>query len=356
MGALPPSAVDQALERTIRRLDLATHLRPNDAEGAIRAFLARGDAPQLTYDVSTRERLARPVVLPLDQLDAPEEVRQLYVDKERELVRTRELLRVIGGQDFTAASRDLFGEPSPEDVAQARETLTRLADVRPPCPSAPVEVLVARLRERLAALGLALEVVVEPSLMTEITVDAALGTIRLSPRLSTAPEQLERLLVHEIDVHARRVVNGARLPWGLFRLGASGYRETEEGLAVYWERRGGHLYPWQEKLYAARCVATDLALRAGFVEVVEALEPSLGREAAARVALRVKRGLRDTSRPGGQTKEHHYVSGERLVARYVGAGGRLEPLFGAKIGLAQAPLLQALAAEGWFEPQRWSLP
>lgn len=356
MGALPPSAVDQALERTIRRLDLATHLKPRDAEGAIRAFLVRGEAPTLSYDAGPREELARPVMLPLDTLDAPEEVRQLYTDKARELARTRELLCAVGGEGFTDASRDLFGEPAPEDVDRARETLARLADARPPRPSAPVEVLVTRLRERLATLGLALEVVVDPGLMTEITVDAALGTIRLSPRLETAPEQLERLLVHEIDVHARRVVNGARLPWALFRLGAPGYRETEEGLAVYWERRGGHLYPWQEKLYAARCVATAEALRAGFVEVVDALEPSLGREAAARVALRVKRGLRDTSRPGGLTKEHHYVSGARRVARHVEAGGRIAPLFGAKIDLAQAPLLEALAAGGCFEPERWSLP
>ena len=47
----------------------------------------------------------------------------------------------------------------------------------------------------------------------------------------------------------------------------------------------------------------------------------------------MKRGIHDTTNPGGFLKDHAYLWGRMLVEEYVVAGGDLEPLYVGKIGL-----------------------
>ena len=61
----------------------------------------------------------------------------------------------------------------------------------------------------------------------------------------------------------------------------------------------------------------DLARSAGAASIVQALQPHLGWQDSATVALRVKRGLNDLEQPGGYTKDHAYLSGLTQITAHL---------------------------------------
>ena len=194
------------------------------------------------------------------------------------------------------------------------------------------------------------------SMATKISVDSVSCTIHLNRNALFAPQEVKRLLVHEIDVHAVRIHNGSQFPWGIFSMGTTGYREAEEGLAVYFERQSGRLYPFQEKIYAGRCLAVYLSLSAGFAEVFEELRVYFDEETAYTIVERVKRGLTDTSRSGALTKEFHYFTGPTKVQSYCHERGNLKMLMGGKIAFRQAKVIDRLVQNGLVDTSKWVFP
>jgi len=191
---------------------------------------------------------------------------------------------------------------------------------------------------------------------TKISVDSVSRLIHLNRNALFAPQEVKRLLVHEIDVHAVRIHNGSCFPWGIFSMGTAGYREAEEGLAVYFERRSDHLYPFQEKIYAGRCLAVYLSLSAGFKEVFEELLVYFDQETAYTVVERVKRGLADTSRSGALTKEFHYFTGPNRVQSYLQAKGSIKTLMGGKVAFDHAKLIDKLVQNDLVDTSNWIFP
>ena len=139
-------------------------------------------------------------------------------------------------------------------------------------------------------------------------------------------------------------------------MGTARYREAEEGLAVYFERQSGNLYPFQEKIYAGRCLAVYLALSAGFTEVFEELLPYFDEQTAYLIVERIKRGLTDTSRPGALTKEFHYFTGPQRVQSYLQNRGNLQMLMGGKIAFEYAQAIAKLVQDGFVNTSKWVFP
>jgi len=139
-------------------------------------------------------------------------------------------------------------------------------------------------------------------------------------------------------------------------MGTAGYRETEEGLAVYFERRSDNLYPFQEKIYAGRCLAVYLSLSAGFAEVFEELLVYFDEQTAYTIVERVKRGLADTSRSGALTKESHYFTGPNRVQSYLQNKGSLKMLMGGKIAFKHAKIINGFLRNGIAGTSNWVFP
>ncbi|MBR9680135.1 MAG: DUF1704 domain-containing protein, partial [Candidatus Altiarchaeota archaeon] len=124
-------------------------------------------------------------------------------------------------------------------------------------------------------------------------------------------QELERLKVHEIGTHVLRSIMAEVLGLPpIFSTGLAGYESTEEGLAVYNEMKHD-IISWERmRIVAARAIAAREAIRSSFREIFNQLiELGLGGQEAWEVTVRVKRGLRDTSKEGGFTKDHVYLSG-----------------------------------------------
>ncbi len=153
------------------------------------------------------------------------------------------------------------------------------------------------------------QVIVDPNISSRTT--ATSNAIKLHPDAKFSKEGLLSMLYHEIGTHVLRRINYEKQPWykkkkkyGLIH----NYLETEEGLAVI----HGHL-PRNNKLvyrsalkYLAVAKAQKLSLDKLFSWTNQYIDDP---EHNWRFCVRLKRGLVDTSQPGGFTKDLLYFAG-----------------------------------------------
>jgi hypothetical protein len=143
-------------------------------------------------------------------------------------------------------------------------------------------------------------------------------TIKLRLPSSYRTHSILGMLYHEIGTHALRRINYERQPWFKKKkqYGFGPYLRTEEGLAVL------HSYiPEQFRIAhnpALRYVGVDYAQQHSFAETWKFLEQyieDLDRRWV--IVTRFKRGLTDTSQPGGFTKDLVYFEGMIEVWDYL---------------------------------------
>ena len=352
------NATDKTLRRLLRQLTLGLVVKPVNLFEEKKAFLhprfsQKKKSPVFKYKTTSSNWTDFKPILPLESLDAPDEVVELYREKQLELDRTKNMFAAVGSEEFTQFAIEIFGAPTDEDAQQARQILKRLLNVTPPERNYLAKDFAISLEARLEKLGISMEIKLVSSMATKISVDSVSRIIHLNRNALFAPQEVKRLLVHEIDVHAVRIHNGSHFPWGIFSMGTAGYREAEEGLAVYFEHQSDRLYPFQEKVYAGRCLAVYLSLSAGFSEVFEELLVYFDEETAYTIVQRVKRGLTDTSRPGALTKDFHYFTGPNRVQSYLHGKGDLKVLMGGKIAFRHAKLIDSFVQNGLVDTSNW---
>lgn len=140
-------------------------------------------------------------------------------------------------------------------------------------------------------------------------------TIKLRLPADFRKEGLLGMLYHEVGTHALRRINYEQQPWykKKNRYGFSRYLKTEEGLATLHA-----LIPHSFKsafIPAIRYMAVAKAQKASFAETWKYIGKYVqDPERRWRVTYRQKRGLTDTSKPGGYSKDLVYFEG--LVDMY----------------------------------------
>ena len=355
------NATDKKLRSLLQQLPLSQVVKPANLLEEKKAFLHprfsnKKKSPAFKYKNASSNWTDFKPILPLESMDAPDEVVEIYREKQLELDRTKNMFATVGSEKFTRFAIEIFGAPTAEDARQARRVLDRLSNVTPPERNFLAKDFARLLKTRLEKLGIPMDIKLVSSMATKISVDSVSRTIHLNRNAFFAPQEVKRLLVHEIDVHAVRIHNGSSFPWGIFSMGTAGYREAEEGLAVHFERQSDNLYPFQEKIYAGRCLAVYLSLSAGFAEVFEELLVYFDEETAYTIVERVKRGLADTSRSGALTKEFHYFTGPNRVQSYLHGKGSLKMLMAGKIAFKYAKLIDGFVQNGLVDTSNWIFP
>ena len=355
------NAVDKELRRLLFRHTLGSVVKPvnllEEKETFLNPRYLHGrKSPVYKYkNVSSTWNDIGPV-LPLKTFDAPEEVVDIYREKQQELKRTWKMFAAVGNDEFTRFAVEIFGAPTAADASRAREVLEKLSDVASPERNCSALEFAELIENRIREIGITMAVKLDPSMTTKVWVDGVSREIQLNQSAFFAPQEVRRLLVHEVDVHAVRIHNGSCFPWRIFSMGTAGYREAEEGLAVYFEHQLGHLYPFQEKIYAGRCLAVHLSLFAGFADVFEELLVYFDENTAYSIVERIKRGQSDTSRPGALTKEFHYFTGPHKVRSYISNRKNLHLLMGGKIAFKHAPVISKLVQDKAVDISNWVFP
>ncbi len=125
-------------------------------------------------------------------------------------------------------------------------------------------------------------------------------------------EQLGDLLRHELETHVLRYRNHAAQAWSTYESPEHEIRRTEEGIA----NLHTHLLRQDKRFYKSffSYVAAYTAQKASFAEVFDTLV-RLGRskQTSWNTAVKVKRGLTDTSQPGLFSREMCYLEGSIQV-------------------------------------------
>jgi hypothetical protein len=175
-------------------------------------------------------------------------------------------------------------------------------------------------------------------------------TIKLRLPVFFRREGLLSMVYHEVGTHVLRRVNYERQPWYKKKkaFGFGEYLETEEGLASL-----NGLFPRtfsSAHNTALRYLAVDRAQTGSFLDVWNFLKPYVQDEDRRwEIVFRQKRGLSDTSKPGGFSKDLTYFEGMIKVWRWLEESEfDITPLYFGKLALGNIP--QALEINPNFKP------
>ena len=278
----------------------------------------------------------------------------------REVDRAADGLRALTTRDpaqLTEYALAQFGAPSEEAVEHARRYLDEHSvEAAGAAPAWSSQVVAESMRVVLGYAGLT-EWTVEVSehMAARMSVLGSSQLVRVRQGAQFTAAEIRRLMVHEIGTHVLRSANGRRQPLHILSHGVTGYMATEEGLAVWHEQQLGVTDVNVMRRYALRVIACHTALVGDFRGVFGALRPHTTADEAFDITLRVKRGLVDTSTPGGHIKDHVYFVGALDVGAHLAEHPHHHDLLLAtKWPLAQIDTLRNWQSEGLVHPPTYA--
>jgi uncharacterized protein (TIGR02421 family) len=353
--------VDRNLSEIARSVDFYPRLTPlNREEEKIKFFAALHEGrwynPQFLYGENRFEDEKKVLLRIKDGLNKNDALQKIFSEKVEFMLTELELLETAD-RSFADVARRLHGEPSQKCTEDAIRILEQIKsrDYVFPEESVTPEEMASVLRAAIEEKGLDWSVKVTDKIIPKMTVSGKDKTLYVNSGIKYTEAEVQRLKVHEIEVHIFRGANGEAQPYRIFTEGLAGYNETEEGLAILLEEDSGCLDvdTRQMKLYAGRALSVDLCLKGSFHEAYMGLIEFFPDYMAYRLAERAKRGLKDTSRKGCLTKGYHYISGWRKLRKYVEEGGDLSIIYVGKVKIEDAGIVSGLVDEGVLKPAKY---
>ena len=341
----------QELFAAARPVTILKYLKPVNYAEELKTFVKKEGQynPQFVYPALAFDpTLVRSQVESIHFPDTPEGL--LLEGKRTRILQELDLLEVVGKdvKSFTQASEVLYGFSEEYFLNLAEEKVRDRAQhiLQEHAPLLTADEVKKQVEDRLITLGLTeWKVELVTQLASRMAVSRARRTIKVLMGATFTERSLVAALLHELETHVFRAVNGLRQPVELLGLGTADYLETEEGMAVY--NQEAFLTAQDEKYYHAPLsyIKVHHSLSLSFAETAEYLRRERGitdLERLFTLVFRVKRGLGDTSIPGGFTRDMIYFRGYVRVAEYLAHGGSLEALYLGKFGLKEMELVMAL--------------
>ena len=339
--------VDRRLFRLVRQMDTLMYINPVNLLQEKRRFFARGYhyTPEFRYrqlridPYAVKEQLYH---LPVSTISDPS-LRELYRKVVDAHAMKAELLATIGTDQFLYNSLRYYGEPSENDMANARFLLHAPILDREQSETAGITAAqaVAEFRKAAEELSLLCQVHTSKRLVAKAMVDNQKQTLLVNEKINVSTTELNALIHHELGVHMVTTVNAREQLLKVFRLGLPGNTHAQEGLAILCEYLSGNLKVERLHTLAIRVIAVSGMLKGwSFGYTCRHLEDAYGlsRDDAFILTCRIYRG-------GGFTKDYVYLSGLRDLLKLYGEDG-ITGLFVGKGSLACLPLVNDLMARG----------
>jgi len=307
---------------------------PDNSKSQKNKFLKDKTCPVFTYKEPLMVNIKYKDILSslnVKTSSGPKIIDSILIEKHKELNKKLNLCLSVGKTSFTNKSLSLYGRPNQKLVKKAEEILKEEYDVHPKKTLHNGEVIKG-LRATFQEMNIKGWKIKKADMTTSASVIPSLRTFNLKKRERMPKIYLDRLKIHEIGVHVARYENGCLQPLNLFRFGFPNYLSTEEGLAMYAEEQTGVLSPKYKRNYAGRVLAVDSALKSSFSETYKYLCQFFSKQDALKLTIRAKRGLEDTSQPGGFTKDYLYLKGYYDVKKYAKKND-LKSLYYGKISI-----------------------
>ena len=334
--------IDDEIVKIDEEILLLSHLRPVNLKEEHNKFLVdpsynpQFEYKPLKFDPNNLYARLKRIEFP----DSP--IGILWSKKADEIKRKIELLEARGTESFTAKSIHLYGAPNKTLLKEALREIVKMPKIFPE----PKKILNVKEAKEL------FEKAIEDfglkgwgvKIKKEMVSDAIAGkenSIMIREDATFSEDRLKGTIVHEIETHVFTAMNGSRQPYKVFQRGLADYLMTEEGLAVYNQNitktNEGDKNFWP----ASSVVGIYIAMHGSFAEIyAQLIRYGFDMERAWRVALKAKRGLSDTSKPGAFTKDIVYFQGYRMIQDFVDKGGNIRDLYYGKINLKDLDLVK----------------
>jgi uncharacterized protein (TIGR02421 family) len=321
-------------------------------------FYASGETelPVFTYpDTSARaESLDRALGM-LRIPPGPPEIRELYAEKMTEIALFVRAFDAVGsGAELANITGLIYDHPSVKTIEAATEILQQPEATLLQPADMSRDDLKAAYEQALEDAGLKGQWVVQLGTAPMSYVEPENQLVSVGLQRNYTPDNVARLVYHEIQGHVFRAANGytahpAIAP--LLATGLAGYDTTEEGVAVYAEHASGLLSDQILRTYAARALAVQSLLEgANFVETYHLLrQHGVRQHGAFKNTLRAHRG-------GGTVRDHIYLQGYLDVKQFVERGGDLRILYTGKIAPEHIDHVERLKAAGLVRNEPAHLP
>ena len=334
--------IDEEIINIDREIHLLSHLKPVNLKEEHNKFLVDPTYnPQFEYkplSFSPNNLYAR-----LKRIEFPDTpIGILWRKKVDEIKRKIELLESRGTDHFTAKSIHLYGAPDEKMLNEALKEIEKMPSKFPK----PEKVL--NTKEAKEVFEKAIEdfglkgwsVKIKKEMVSDV-ISGKENIVMIREGATFSEERLKGNIAHEIETHVFTAMNGSLQPYKIFQRGIADYLMTEEGLAVYNQEKVETEETEKKYWPASSVIGIYTALHGSFADTYATLiKYNFEIDRAWKVALKAKRGLKDTSKPGAFTKDCVYFKGYRMIKDFVDKGGDIRDLYYGKINLNDLDLVK----------------
>ena len=337
--------IDRRLHAILSRISFAHYLNPINIGSAYRKFLEGSSAPPFQYRPFSE---AGEIQKELQSLSPPEDhpFGVLLRTKIEHILLFIKALQERTSESFDELARAQCWYPTIESIKQQfpqRQRAFQTTNIR----AYELKAFLHSALEKRNETGWSIDLTSQMS--ARVLVQSAQKKILIQEEALFEPQDVPRLILHEIDVHAVRSSNGAQQRLHMFQTGLPFSISTEEGLAMVAEQKAGllganTLYEQSQLIWAI-----DKAKELGFRDLYEQLKIRVGPHMSWAICLRIKRGLAKPEKPGVYAKDSIYLSGWQKVSHWLAQGGDISLLYVGSVGIEHP--VQEWIDNGWIHSQ-----
>lgn len=340
-------SVDKKLYKIAKGFELLEFVNPTNMEQERRKFFKSGadKIPEFRYrpiEIDALGLKRQLLGIPVEDIKDVD-IQRMYRDTIQAYIDKIDMLSTLGTEKFLYNSLRYFGEPSDNEVDNARFLLY--------CP--PFEDTVEEknmgikeatdfFNELGDSYGFQFKIKVSDNVVSPATVLNSRKTVLLKRGAKFSERSLKSLGHHEIGVHMVTTMNSNIQSLKLFNLGLPRNTLTQEGLAVFSELMSGSFRFVRMRELGYRVFAVRSVVKGeSFPETYELLTRELGMDEnlSFNLSTRVHRG-------GGFTKEHLYLEGFKQIINLHKSGKSLDNLLIGKTSLAYKDTIDEMVERG----------
>lgn len=316
--------VDQAIKQIREQLDYQVYLTPLNFKEENDKFLAcyqSGEIynPQYKYmsfsysgDSDNLERII--CYLKTDESS----IGRILLESVDSLSKEIAMYQTIGSNaNFTESAICVHGKPNINLLPVAIRELQNAFVIDSKENEISAAYLAEVIKRRLSIYGFSWNVELLDNMASRVSVEPEKRSVYINKYKYFTPNDIKRLIVHEIDTHVLRSENGHRVGLEVLASGTAGSLIHEEGLALYNEWLNNVQDIVTMRLYVARFIAC-CNIHLSFYDLFKMLiSYDCPLEQAMYVVSRIKRGISDTSLPGGFIKDYVYYQGFHEIKEFI---------------------------------------
>ncbi len=352
--------IDRDIINIDKRIKLLYHLTPINLQSEKEKFLKNPNFnPQFEYPKVIFDEME--LINNLSKIktdDSP--IGKLFQAKKEEVLKKIKIITSIGEDEFTENSISLYGKPTEKNVEICKNYIKHI-DTKNKKHSALIynaNDLKEKFEEVLKSHNINnWQIKIKENLIPTCVTNK--NNKLLIKNIKFSREKIENLIVHEIETHLFTNENGKNQKYEMFKYGFANYLKTQEGIAMYNEEQQNTISIQKNFKVQSFVIAIALALNISFLELHKTLveKYKMTKLSAFGTCLKVKRGLKDTSKAGAFTKDHIYFEGYLQVKEFMDNGGDLKDLYIGKFNLDDLEIIKNI--ENLKEPQimpKWYKP